>query len=123
MGAGSGFFYNRYQDPVADTAASFVNHAVWFYRLGTPQLKDRQILVTPLRPELVRPFYRSNGGRYFIIHSMSGVGAMRFRWSTLKAPTGSRTLRGAARRLPGRTRDGRWTSSTNKSRSERSSRF
>jgi prolyl oligopeptidase len=71
---GSGFFYSRYPEPEAGTAASagVANHTVYFHRLGTPQAEDRLIYSTPDRPGLLHVADRAVDGRYLHISSTPG---------------------------------------------------
>ncbi|MGC0054741.1 prolyl oligopeptidase family serine peptidase [Brucella pituitosa] len=73
---GSGFFYSRYPEPEAGTAAtaSVSNHAVYFHTLGTPQANDRLIYSDPEQPAVLHMVDRTHDGRYLLIYATPGVG-------------------------------------------------
>jgi prolyl oligopeptidase len=73
---GSGFFYSRYPEPEAGTAAtaSVSSHAVYFHALGTPQADDRLVYSDPERPAVLHMVDRTHDGRYLLIYATPGVG-------------------------------------------------
>lgn len=77
---GSGFFYSRYPEPEAGTAATagVSNHAVWFHALGTPQEDDRLVYADPERPAALHTADRAHDGRYLLVYSTPGVGVNAF---------------------------------------------
>jgi prolyl oligopeptidase len=68
---GSGFFYNRFPEPVPGAVfqAGVENHAIYFHALGTPQAQDRRVHATPDQPALLHPFKIAKDGRYLVITS------------------------------------------------------
>jgi len=72
---GSGFFYSRYPEPEAGTAAtaSVSNHAVYFHALGTPQEDDRLVYSDPDRPGILHMVSRTHDGRYLLIYPTPGA--------------------------------------------------
>ena len=73
---GSGFFYSRYPEPDAQTAATArVNdHAVYFHALGMPQEDDRLVYSDPDRPGVLHMVDRTHDGRYLLVYPTPGVG-------------------------------------------------
>src|SRR5690606_12415178 len=73
---GSGFFYSRYPEPEAGSAATanVSRHAVYFHALGTPQKDDRLVYSDPDQPAVLHMVDRSHDGRYLLIYSTPGPG-------------------------------------------------
>ncbi|NTE63640.1 S9 family peptidase [Agrobacterium fabrum] len=72
---GSGFYYSRYPEPkpgVSETAG-LTNHAVYFHRLGTPQLLDELIFSTPLQPGKINSAGITPDKRYVILYSSADL--------------------------------------------------
>ncbi len=74
-GDGSGFYYSRY--PAAATADRFQslnsNQAVYFHRLGDPQLDDRQVYARPDFPEWGFSARVTDDGQYLVITIWKGT--------------------------------------------------
>lgn len=73
---GSGFFYSRYPEPEAGTAATanVSNHTVYFHTLGAPQANDRLVYCDPDRPAVLHIVDRTHDGRYLLIYPTPGAG-------------------------------------------------
>ncbi|MDR6674964.1 prolyl oligopeptidase family serine peptidase [Xanthomonas sp. 1678] len=68
---GSGFYYSRYPEPRrgAADAASLLNHAIYFHRIGTPQADDTLFFATPSKPGRINSAGLTADGRYAIVYS------------------------------------------------------
>jgi prolyl oligopeptidase len=71
----SGFYYARYEEPVAADAFEGVNlnHTLHFHRLGTPQTDDQLVYARPDHPQWGFDPEVSEDGRYLVISIWHGT--------------------------------------------------
>ena len=71
---GSGFFYQGYDAPEAETlkTANYF-HKVFFHQLGTPQSEDKLIFDRPDDKELNLGAHVTDDGRYLVLHQSKGT--------------------------------------------------
>ena len=72
---GSGFFYSRFPETAEGQKFQALNEnqAVYFHRLGTPQLADAKVYATPDRPKLSHGGTVSDDGRWLVVTSAEGT--------------------------------------------------
>lgn len=72
---GSGFYYSRYAEPVADAQYKdeHYHHTVYFHRLGTPQSEDDLVYERPDHPDWNLNAYVSEDGRWLLIDASQGT--------------------------------------------------
>jgi prolyl oligopeptidase len=76
-GAGTGFFYSRYDAPEDGAAFQSANldHKVYYHRLGTSQDDDQLIYATPRHPDWNHSAKVTADGRWLLISSTRGTAA------------------------------------------------
>jgi prolyl oligopeptidase len=72
---GSGFYYSRYDEPVAATQFkdATYDHKVYFHRLGTPQSTDLLVYERPDHKDWNLNGYATEDGRYLLIEASRGT--------------------------------------------------
>jgi len=72
---GDGFFYSRYAIPEKgkELSAKNENMAIYYHKLGTPQVEDKLLFSDPENPLRYNTLYTSKDGRYLILSISEGT--------------------------------------------------